>query len=121
MKWPELDGRPDTPELRALEPLFERQMDLSTLPDSSSCWKPAEPVKACTSTPIPLKAGLHEGLGFLWATRLTRIHRGTITVSVNDYGLNCWLHAAIRSMICWRTIWTCCSMTATWNRILSRL
>ena len=29
---------------------------------------------------------VHEGLGFLWSTRLTRLHRGTITVSVNDYG-----------------------------------
>ena len=29
---------------------------------------------------------VHEGLGFLFATRLTRLNRGTITVSVNDYG-----------------------------------
>ena len=29
---------------------------------------------------------VHEGVGFLWAARLTRLERGTITVSVNDYG-----------------------------------
>ena len=29
---------------------------------------------------------VHEGIGFLWASRLTRLERGTITVSVNDYG-----------------------------------
>jgi len=29
---------------------------------------------------------VHEGLGFLWAGRLTRHQAGTITVSVNDYG-----------------------------------
>ena len=29
---------------------------------------------------------VHEGIGFLWASRLTQLERGTITVSVNDYG-----------------------------------
>ena len=29
---------------------------------------------------------MHEGIGFLWASRLTQLERGTITVSVNDYG-----------------------------------
>ena len=29
---------------------------------------------------------MHGGLGFLWAWRLARVQRGTLTVSVNDYG-----------------------------------
>ena len=29
---------------------------------------------------------MHEGIGFLWASRLTQLEQGTITVSVNDYG-----------------------------------
>ena len=81
-------GELDTPELRALEPLFERQMDLSTLPDSKQLL-----LETCRTREgmhlyaYPFEGRfVHEGLGFLWATRLTRIHRGTITVSVNDYG-----------------------------------
>ena len=81
-------GELDTPELQALEPLFERQMDLSTLPDSNQLL-----LETCRTREgmhlyaYPFEGRfVHEGLGFLWATRLTRIHRGTITVSVNDYG-----------------------------------
>ena len=81
-------GDLDTPELKALEPLFERQMDLSTLPDSNQLL-----LETCRTREgmhlyaYPFEGRfVHEGLGFLWATRLTRIHRGTITVSVNDYG-----------------------------------
>ena len=81
-------GDLDTPELKALEPLFERQMDLSTLPDSDQLL-----LETCRTREgmhlyaYPFEGRfVHEGLGFLWATRLTRIHRGTITVSVNDYG-----------------------------------
>ncbi|CAK23614.1 Putative ATP-dependent helicase [Synechococcus sp. WH 7803] len=81
-------GELDTPELKALEPLFERQMDLSTLPASDQML-----IETCrTREGVHLYAYpfegrfVHEGLGFLWATRLTRVQRGTITVSVNDYG-----------------------------------
>lgn len=81
-------GDLDTPELRALEPLFARQMDLSTLPSSNQLL-----IETCrTREGIHLYAYpfegrfVHEGLGFLWATRLTRQQRGTMTVSVNDYG-----------------------------------
>tara|TARA_B100001059_G_scaffold228987_2_gene260862 strand:- start:852 stop:3347 length:2496 start_codon:yes stop_codon:yes gene_type:complete len=81
-------GELDTPELKALEPLFERQMDLSTLPSSAELL-----IETCRTREgmhlyaYPFEGRfVHEGLGFLWATRLTRHHRGTITVSVNDYG-----------------------------------
>ena len=81
-------GELDSPELRALEPLFERQMDLSTLPLSEQLL-----IETCRTREgmhlyaFPFEGRfVHEGLGFLWATRLTRHHRGTITVSVNDYG-----------------------------------
>ena len=81
-------GELDTPELQALEPLFERQMDLSTLPKSDQLL-----IETCKTREgmhlyaYPFEGRfVHEGLGFLWATRLTRLHRGTITVSVNDYG-----------------------------------
>ena len=81
-------GELDTPELSALEPLFERQMDLSTLPSSGQLL-----IETCRTREgmhlyaYPFEGRfVHEGLGFLWATRLTREHRGTITVSVNDYG-----------------------------------
>ena len=81
-------GDLDSPELKALEPLFERQMDLSTLPLSEQLL-----IETCRTREgmhlyaFPFEGRfVHEGLGFLWATRLTRHHRGTITVSVNDYG-----------------------------------
>ncbi|QNI54863.1 ATP-dependent Lhr-N-terminus-like helicase [Synechococcus sp. BIOS-E4-1] len=81
-------GELDTPELNALEPLFERQMDLSALPSSEQLL-----IETCRTREgmhlyaYPFEGRfVHEGLGFLWATRLTRRHRGTITVSVNDYG-----------------------------------
>ncbi len=81
-------GELDTPELCALAPLFERQMDLSTLPSSDQLL-----IETCRTREgmhlyaYPFEGRfVHEGLGFLWATRLTRHHRGTITVSVNDYG-----------------------------------
>ena len=81
-------GELDNAELKALEPLFERQMDLSTLPSSDQLL-----IETCRTREgmhlyaYPFEGRfVHEGLGFLWATRLTRQHRGTITVSVNDYG-----------------------------------
>ncbi len=81
-------GELDTPELAALEPLFERQMDLSTLPSSQQLL-----IETCRTREgmhlyaYPFEGRfVHEGLGFLWATRLTQQQRGTITVSVNDYG-----------------------------------
>ena len=81
-------GELDTPELQALEPLFERQQDLSTLPRADQLL-----IESCQTREgshlyvYPFEGRfVHEGLGFLFATRLTRLQRGTITVSVNDYG-----------------------------------
>ncbi len=81
-------GELDTPELKALEPLFDRQQDLSTLPRADQLL-----IESCQTREgshlyvYPFEGRfVHEGLGFLFATRLTRLQRGTITVSVNDYG-----------------------------------
>ncbi|QNI79526.1 ATP-dependent Lhr-N-terminus-like helicase [Synechococcus sp. RS9909] len=78
----------DTPELEALAPLLDRQRDLSILPQADQLL-----IETCRSREgrhlfaYPFEGRfVHEGLGFLWATRLTRWQRGTITVSVNDYG-----------------------------------
>jgi len=78
----------DTPELQALEPLFERQQDLSVLPRIGQLL-----IETCNTREgshlyaYPFEGRfVHEGMGFLWASRLTRLERGTITVSVNDYG-----------------------------------
>jgi ATP-dependent Lhr-like helicase len=81
-------GDLDTPELQALAPVFERQKDLSTLPANNQFL--IETCRTREGTHLyayPFEGRfVHEGLGFLWSTRLTRLHRGTITVSVNDYG-----------------------------------
>ena len=81
-------GELDTPELKALEPLFERQQDLSVLPQIGQLL-----IETCSTREgshlyaYPFEGRfVHEGIGFLWASRLTRLERGTITVSVNDYG-----------------------------------
>ena len=78
----------DTPELRALEPLLQRQADLSAIPRSDEFL-----VEVCRSREgshlyaYPFEGRfVHEGLGFLWAWRLARHRPSTITVSVNDYG-----------------------------------
>ena len=78
----------DTPELKALEPLFHRQNELSTLPRADQLL-----IETCQTREgshlyvYPFEGRfVHEGLGFLFATRFTRIEKGTITVSVNDYG-----------------------------------
>jgi len=78
----------DTPELRALAPLLQRQADLSRVPEPGELL-----VEFCRSREgshlyaYPFEGRfVHEGLGFLWAWRLARHRRGTITVSVNDYG-----------------------------------
>ena len=85
-----LDGeaRLDTPELQALEPLLQRQANLSGLPRSDQLL-----VELCRSREgnhlfvYPFEGRfVHEGIGFLWAWRLARQRTGTITVSVNDYG-----------------------------------
>jgi ATP-dependent Lhr-like helicase len=79
----------DTPELRALEPLLARQADLSRLPRQEQLL-----VEVCRSREgshlylYPFEGRfVHEGLGFLWAWRLARHQPATITVSVNDYGV----------------------------------
>ena len=81
-------GELDTPELKALEPLFARQQDLSVLPRIDQLL--IETCRTREGTHLyayPFEGRfVHEGIGFLWASRLTRIERGTITVSVNDYG-----------------------------------
>ena len=78
----------DTPELRALESLLARQADLSRLPRRDEFL-----VEVCRSREgshlyaYPFEGRfVHEGLGFLWASRLARLQSATITVSVNDYG-----------------------------------
>ena len=78
----------DTPELKALEPLFARQQDLSVLPRIDQLL-----IETCNTREgthlyaYPFEGRfVHEGIGFLWASRLTQLERGTITVSVNDYG-----------------------------------
>ena len=81
-------GELDTPELQALEPLFARQQDLSVLPRIDQLL--IETCRTREGTHLyayPFEGRfVHEGIGFLWASRLTQIERGTITVSVNDYG-----------------------------------
>lgn len=81
-------GELDTPELKALEPLFARQQDLSVLPRNGQLL-----IETCNTREgshlyaYPFEGRfVHEGIGFLWASRLTKLERGTITVSVNDYG-----------------------------------
>ncbi|MFM7695876.1 MAG: ligase-associated DNA damage response DEXH box helicase [Vulcanococcus sp.] len=78
----------DTPELRALEPLLQRQNDLSSLPRNDEIL-----LEICRSREgshlfvFPFEGRfVHEGIGFLWAWRLARHRASTITVSVNDYG-----------------------------------
>jgi len=81
-------GELDTPELQALEPLFQRQQDLSTLPRADQLLLETCQTREGSHLYVYPFEGrfVHEGLGFLFATRLTRLQRGTITVSVNDYG-----------------------------------
>ncbi|MGB1775660.1 MAG: ligase-associated DNA damage response DEXH box helicase [Synechococcus sp.] len=81
-------GELDTPELQALAPLFARQQDLSVLPKANQLL-----IETCRTREgshlfaYPFEGRfVHEGIGFLWASRLTQLERGTITVSVNDYG-----------------------------------
>ena len=78
----------DSPELQALEPLLQRQAQLSRLPRNDEFL-----VEVCRSREgshlyaYPFEGRfVHEGLGFLWAWRLARQQPSTITVSVNDYG-----------------------------------
>jgi ATP-dependent Lhr-like helicase len=78
----------DTPELKALKPLFDRQQDLSILPKTHQLL-----IETCQTREgshlfaYPFEGRfVHEGIGFLWASRLTKINPSTITVSVNDYG-----------------------------------
>ena len=78
----------DSPELAALEPLLQRQVQLSRLPRQHELL-----VEVCNSREgshlyaYPFEGRfVHEGLGFLWAWRLARHQASTITVSVNDYG-----------------------------------
>ena len=81
-------GTLDSPELQALEPLLQRQADLSSLPKADQLL-----LEVCRSREgshlfvYPFEGRfVHEGLGFLWAWRLARHRTSTITVSVNDYG-----------------------------------
>jgi len=81
-------GELDSPELQALAPLLDRQSDLSRIPGPGELL-----VEVCRSREgshlyaYPFEGRfVHEGIGFLWAWRLARQQRGTITVSVNDYG-----------------------------------
>jgi ATP-dependent Lhr-like helicase len=78
----------DTDELIALKPLLNRQEELSIIPKQSELL-----IETCTTKEgqhlfaYPFEGRfVHEGLGFLWASRLTKHKQSTITVSVNDYG-----------------------------------
>ena len=82
------EAKLDSPELMALEPLLQRQVQLSRLPRQHELL-----VEVCNSREgshlyaYPFEGRfVHEGLGFLWAWRLARHQASTITVSVNDYG-----------------------------------
>ena len=82
------EAKLDSPELVALEPLLQRQVQLSRLPRQHELL-----VEVCNSREgshlyaYPFEGRfVHEGLGFLWAWRLARHQASTITVSVNDYG-----------------------------------
>ena len=81
-------GDLDNAELQALKPLFDRQQDISVLPSVGQLL--IETCRTREGTHLyayPFEGRfVHEGIGFLWASRLTRLERGTITVSVNDYG-----------------------------------
>ena len=78
----------DTSELKALEPLINRQNQLSTLPLSHQLLiETCHSREGCHLFVYPFEGRfVHEGLGFLWASRLTKAIKSTITVSVNDYG-----------------------------------
>jgi ATP-dependent helicase Lhr and Lhr-like helicase len=82
------EAKLDSPELVALEPLLQRQVQLSRLPRQHELL-----VEVCNSREgshlyaYPFEGRfVHEGLGFLWAWRLARHQASSITVSVNDYG-----------------------------------
>lgn len=76
------------PEMRAARPVLETQLRLSTLPALD------EVLIEVTKTRdghhlfvFPFEGRLvHEGLAAIIALRLTRLHRATFSVSVNDYG-----------------------------------
>ena len=78
----------DTPELKALRPLIDRQIDLSIMPCENQML-----IETCITKEgqhlfaYPFEGRfVHEGIGFLWASRLTKQQKSTITVSINDYG-----------------------------------
>ena len=78
----------DTPELKSLRPLIDRQLDLSMVPSENQFL-----IETCITKEgqhlfaYPFEGRfVHEGLGFLWASRLSKYKKSTITVSVNDYG-----------------------------------
>ena len=78
----------DTTELKDVAALFYGQLELSLLPREDQLL-----VETCTTREgshlyiYPFEGRfVHEGLGFLLASRLTDLEKGTITVSVNDYG-----------------------------------
>lgn len=78
----------DSSELKALKPLIDRQVDVSILPRNNEFL-----IETCTTREgqhlyaYPFEGRfVHEGLGFLWASRFAKAKNTTITVSVNDYG-----------------------------------
>ena len=78
----------DTPELKALAPLLQRQAELSRIPRQDEFLvEVCRTREGCHLYGYPFEGRfVHEGLGFLWAWRLARHHPSTLTVSVNDYG-----------------------------------
>lgn len=81
-------GLRNSPELRALDPIFTTQRDLSALPRANEIL-----VEACASRDgfhcfiFPFEGRLvHEGLAALLAYRLSRCEPASFILSTNDYG-----------------------------------
>ncbi|WP_434387489.1 ligase-associated DNA damage response DEXH box helicase [Melittangium boletus] len=83
------EGHLEAEELRAARPVLEAQARLSRVPASDTCL--AELCRTREGHHLflyPFEGRLvHEGLAALLALRLTRLKKGTFSLSVNDYGL----------------------------------
>ncbi|MEL6455778.1 MAG: ligase-associated DNA damage response DEXH box helicase [Cyanobacteria bacterium J06623_5] len=77
-----------SPEVECIMPILATQDRISHLPGKDQFL-----VECCRTREgqhlyvYPFEGrNVHEGLGFLWAYRLSRLEKATFTVSVNDYG-----------------------------------
>ena len=75
-------GDLDNAELQALKPLFDRQQDISVLPTVGQLL--IETCRTREGTHLfayPFEGRfVHEGIGFLWASRLTRLELSLIHI-----------------------------------------